>query len=140
MIDISEKPIVARTAIAQGEIKLKNKTIEAINKKTVKKGDVFECAKVAGISAVKNTSLLIPFCHQIPLTSAKIDFELKEELVICKCEVKAEYKTGVEMDALVGVTTALLTVWDMVKYLEKDDEGQYPLTRIDNIKVIKKEK
>ncbi|MDI6707925.1 MAG: cyclic pyranopterin monophosphate synthase MoaC [Candidatus Thermoplasmatota archaeon] len=140
MIDISEKPIVSRCAVAKGEIKLRKETIEAISKKTVKKGDVLTCAKVACISAVKNTSQLIPFCHQIPLSSVKVDFDLKESSIICKCEVKAEYKTGVELEALVGVTTALLTIWDLVKYLEKDKEGQYPFTRITNIEVTRKEK
>ncbi|MEW6070751.1 MAG: cyclic pyranopterin monophosphate synthase MoaC [Candidatus Thermoplasmatota archaeon] len=140
MIDISEKQIVARRAVAQGEIKLRKETLEAIRKKIVKKGDVLECAKVACASAVKNTSQLIPFCHQVPITSVNVEFELKESSIICRCEVKADYKTGVEMEALVGISAALLTIWDMVKYLEKDGKGQYPFTKIGNIRIIKKEK
>jgi len=69
-----------------------------------------------------------------------IDFDVRENSIICVCEVKAEYKTGVEMEALTGVTVALLTIWDMVKYVEKDEKGQYPETRIINVEVVEKVK
>jgi len=140
MIDISNKKITMRRAKAKGEIKLKNATIKAIKEKMVKKGDVLTVARVAGLNAVKNTSMLIPMCHPVPVSSVNIDFILKENSVICTCEVKAEYKTGVEMETLTGVTVALLTVWDMVKYLEKDENGQYPETKITNIWVVEKVK
>jgi len=140
MIDISNKKITMRRAKAKGEIKLKNATIKAIKEKMVKKGDVLTVARVAGLNAVKNTSTLIPMCHPVPVSSVNIDFILKENSVICTCEVKAEYKTGVEMETLTGVTVALLTVWDMVKYLEKDENGQYPETKITNIWVVEKVK
>lgn len=138
MIDISEKDIVERKAIAQGEIILKKVTIEMIKKGEIKKGDVLTVSQIAGINAVKNTSQIIPLCHLILLTHISLNFKIEEDKILCTCEVKADYKTGVEMEALVGVNTALLTIWDMVKYLEKDENGQYPRTCIQNIKVNKK--
>lgn len=140
MIDISEKPTVKRKAKAKGEIKLKNETIKAIKENMIKKGDVLTVAKIAGINAVKNTHIIIPMCHPVPVSSVNIDFDVRENSVVCSCEVKAEYKTGVEMEALTGVSVALLTIWDMVKYLEKDEKGQYSETRITNIEVVKKVK
>ena len=140
MIDISDKPTVKRKAISKGEIKLKKETIKAIKEKKVKKGDVFTVARVAGLNAVKNTSMLIPMCHPVPVSAVNIDFDVRENSIICVCEVKAEYKTGVEMEALTGATVALLTIWDMVKYLEKDENGQYPETRITNVEVVEKMK
>ena len=140
MIDISEKPTVKRKAISKGEIKLKKETIKAIKEQKVKKGDVFTVARVAGLNAVKNTSMLIPMCHPVPVSAVDIDFDVRENSIICVCEVKAEYKTGVEMEALTGVTVALLTIWDMVKYVEKDEKGQYPETRITNVEVVEKMK
>jgi len=140
MIDISKKGDILRRATASGTITLNKTTVDAIRENRVKKGDVLSTAKIAGIQAVKETPRIIPLCHPIPITSVEVSFELETEKVICECVVTARYKTGVEMEALVGVTSALLTVWDMVKYLEKDVDGQYPHTRIDTIKVIKKEK
>ncbi len=140
MIDISNKKTVKRKAQAKGEIKLKKETVKAIKEKRVKKGDTLTVARVAGINAVKNTSRIISMCHPVPVSSVNIDFILRENSVVCSCEVKAEYKTGVEMEALTGVSVALLTIWDMVKYLEKDENGQYPETRITNVEVVEKVK
>ncbi len=142
MIDISDKSVVERTAVARGELKLKPDTITAIKEGNIKKGDVMTAAKLAGIQAVKTTPSIIPLCHPIPITYTKLDLELYEEAskIAATCEVKADYKTGVEMEALTGVSVALLTVWDMTKYLEKDESGQYPGTKIMNIEVIKKTK
>lgn len=140
MAGIGNKGVVAREAVAEGELLLKTSTVSAIRNKTIKKGDVITVAQTAGIQAAKNTWNIIPLCHQIPLHHISITFKLKDDRVICACTVKADYKTGVEMEALVGVTTALLTVWDMVKYLEKDRDGQYSETRMANIRVTKKRK
>ena len=140
MIDISDKKIVKRIAKAKGEIKLKSETVKTIKEGKVKKGDVFTVAKIAGLNAVKGTSALIPMCHPVPVLWVNIDFILSENSIICVCEVKAEYRTGVEMEALTGVSVALLTIWDMVKYLEKDKNGQYPETRIINVEVVEKVK
>ena len=140
MIDISDKAVLKRFARAKGEIRLKPQTVALIREGRVKKGDVISVARVAGINAVKNTSMLIPMCHLIPVDFIGLDFELKNESVVCTCQVKAAYKTGVEMEALVGTAIALLNVWDMVKYLEKDETGQYPYIRILNIEVTEKTK
>lgn len=140
MIDIGSKAVVKRFARARGEIQLKPRTIELIRQGKVDKGDVITVARVAGMNAVKSTSTLIPMCHPIPIDYVGLDFEPRKDSVECVCQVKADYRTGVEMEALVGITTALLTIWDMVKYLEKDEAGQYPDTRITNIQVIEKTK
>jgi cyclic pyranopterin phosphate synthase len=140
MVDISGKESQLRTAKAKGEIKLKSETVLAIKKGEIKKGDVLGTAQTAAILAVKNTPNMIPLCHPIPINSVTVDFDVKEDVISCECVVKAKYKTGVEMESLAGVSVALLTIWDMVKYLEKNEEGQYPTTRITNIEVLSKEK
>lgn len=140
MVDVSDKPIVKRTAEAEGKIWLQPKTIEKIRKGLVEKGDVLSTANIAGILAAKKTPELIPLCHLIPLSQVSLYFSVGEDSVTAKCKVVGEYKTGVEMEALVGVNAALLTIWDMVKYLEKDSEGQYPHTKIGEIRVLSKQK
>lgn len=140
MVDVSEKQVVHRTAEAAGRILLKRETLEAIRSGLIKKGDPFPVAEVAGILAAKKVSELIPLCHPVPLTKVDVSFQMAEDHVEVRCRVVADYKTGVEMEALTGVTVALLTLWDMVKYLEKDEEGQYPTTRIMDIQVVEKRK
>ncbi len=140
MIDIADKESVSRTAEAAGRIILQKKTIEAIRAGKMKKGDPLAAAEIACIQAVKRTPDLIPLCHQVPISSVNTNFTLGEDHVEAWCRVSAIYKTGVEMEALMGVSVALLTVWDMVKYMEKDEEGQYPTTRISDIRVIEKRK
>lgn len=140
MIDISSKEIVERTATASGYIRLQESTVRSINEKAVKKGDVLETARVAGISAAKRTWDLIPYCHQIPITSVNVEFDVSSNGIKTSCTVKATYRTGVEMEAVNCVEIALLTIWDMVKYLEKDKEGQYPNTEISSVKVDSKRK
>ncbi len=140
MVDISDKENVERVAIAEGKIRLSDESIKAIREKKVKKGDVFSIAEAAALMAVKRTFLSIPHCHPLPITSASVEFTVEGNDVVARCSVKANYKTGVEMEALHGVAIALLTVWDMVKYMEKDEHGQYPSTLIHDIKVIEKKK
>jgi len=140
MVDISGKEMQLRTAKARGEINLKKETIEAIKKGSVKKGDVFSTAQTAAILAVKNTPNLIPLCHPVPINAVDVAFDVDEGTIACECVVVARYSTGMEMESLVCVSVALLTIWDMVKYLEKDDMGQYPTTQIGNIRVISKQK
>ena len=139
-VDVGSKPALFRIAKAEGTLNLREESIAAIRGKAIQKGDALEAATIAGILAMKNTANMIPYCHPIPLEFCNIEFELGDETVTARSEVRAHYKTGVEMEALVGVATALLTVWDMVKYLEKDDSGQYPTTRIQSLQVISKEK
>ncbi len=140
MVDITKKAPVLRTAMARGTIVLKSTTMDTIRQGKVKKGDVLETAKIAAILAVKRTPELIPHCHPIPVESVKVEFKVHGNRIDVECEVKAHYKTGVEMEALTGVSVALLTIWDMVKYLEKDENGQYPMTQIKDIEVVKKVK
>jgi cyclic pyranopterin phosphate synthase len=140
MLDISRKEMSFRVAQASGEIKLKKDTIKTLKEGKIKKGDVINAAQTAAILAVKNTSNLIPLCHPIPINSVDVSFDIGEDVISCICEVKAQYRTGVEMESLVGVSVALLTIWDMVKYMEKDESGQYPTTLITNIKVVSKQK
>ncbi|USG99948.1 cyclic pyranopterin monophosphate synthase MoaC [Thermococcus argininiproducens] len=140
MVEVGQKDVVFRRAIAKGRIKLKPETIKLIQEGKTKKGNVIASAQIAGILAVKRTWELIPLCHPIPLTGVDINFEFGEDYIEATCEVRAYYKTGVEMEALTGVSVALLTVWDMVKAVEKDEKGQYPFTKIENIRVIEKVK
>ncbi|NMB84902.1 MAG: putative cyclic pyranopterin monophosphate synthase accessory protein [Methanosaeta sp. PtaB.Bin018] len=140
MVDITEKPPVIRTATARGSIKLREATLEAVRSDSVKKGDVLTVARLAAILAVKDTPRLIPLCHPIPITGLDVDFVLDEEQMSVTVTVTSLGKTGVEMEALTGVSAALLNVWDMVKYLEKDETGNYPETLIEEIKVLEKRK
>jgi cyclic pyranopterin phosphate synthase len=140
MVDIGDKKEVKRRAVASGEIQLKQGTIEAIKNKQIEKGAVLETARIASIMAVKRTSLVIPMCHPIPVTGIDVRFEIQEGSIIATVEVRTIGKTGVEMEALHGVSAALLTIWDMVKSREKDETGNYPSTLIKNIKVLEKHK
>ena len=140
MVDVTEKAIVRRQAVAEGRIILSPKTIEEIKAGRIKKGDPLQVAEVAAMNAAKQTHLLIPHCHQIPLDKVGVDFEVSTDCVEAKCHVRAQARTGVEMEAILGVSMALNTLWDMVKYLEKDEQGQYPSTRIADIRVVRKEK
>ncbi len=140
MVDVTAKEDVVRMAKAEGFIRLKKSTVKAIREKNVPKGDVLTVANVSGILAVKKTPELIAMCHPIPITSVSIEFNVLDEGVKATCTVKSIGKTGVEMEALTGVSVALLTVWDMVKALEKDESGNYPDTVIENIRVVEKVK
>lgn len=139
MIDISNKDTILRIATASGIIKLKKDTLERIKKDNIKKGDVFTIAKVSAINAVKKVPDLIPFCHPIPISKVDVNFEFEKDTFIkVTCQVKSIAKTGVEMEALTGVSIALLNIWDVVKMYEKDETGQYPTTLISEIRVEKK--
>ena len=140
MVDVGDKAIVKRTATAEGSIRLKASTAQSIRRGQVRKGDVLTASKLAGIQAAKSTANMLPLCHQIPLTSVEVDIHVADRDLVAKCTVSALYRTGVEMEALVGVTVALLNAWDMVKYLEKDSKGQYPDTVITGVRVISKKK
>ena len=115
MVDVSEKPVTAREATAHGIITMNADAFAAVESGTVKKGDVLGVARVAGIMATKRTSELIPLCHPLPLTKVQIEFDLLPErrAVEARCTVKTSGVTGVEMEALTGVSVALLTVYDM---------------------------
>ncbi len=140
MIDISSKKDVKRTAAACGRIYLKKETVTAIKSGTVKKGDVLAASEIAAMTAAKDTSRLIPLCHNIPLAKISADFDIGNDFIDAKVTVISVGRTGVEMEALTGVTLCLLNIWDMVKYLEKDENGLYPGTKITDIRVTKKTK
>lgn len=138
MADISGKKDVTRIARASGKIRLKKETIERIKKGRIEKGSVLATAQIAAILAVKKTPELIPMCHPLQIANVSVDFKFGREEIKTLVEVKMIGKTGVEMEAITGATVALLTIWDMVKSLEKDERGQYPVTRISDIRVLEK--
>ena len=124
MVDVSEKNITHRVAIAKGKIYVNKAVIEAIVNDTVEKGDVLGVARVAGIMGVKKTSELIPMCHPLMITKCSMDFNVNEEenYIEAVCTAKVNGKTGVEMEALTGVNVALLTIYDMCKAIDKTME------------------
>ncbi len=124
MVDVSHKNKTVREAIAEGIVKMKVETLKKIVEQNIPKGDVLSVARVAGIMAVKKTSQLIPLCHPLSIDAIKIDFEPYENsgILNVKCYVKTTEKTGVEMEALTGVSIACLTIYDMCKAIEKDIE------------------
>src|SRR5665647_1899078 len=124
MVDISAKDEVTREAVAVGKIFLRPETMQAIREGTVVKGNVLATARVAATLSVKNTPNLIPMCHSIPISAISVDFSDGEAFIEASVRVKSAGKTGVEMEALTGVSVALLTIWDMVKSAEKDEQGQ----------------
>ncbi|HUV82999.1 MAG TPA: cyclic pyranopterin monophosphate synthase MoaC [archaeon] len=140
MVDISYKEKSVRRAVASGYIQLKPETIEAIKHRQVEKGNVLATARIAAVQAVKRTWDTIPMCHQIPITHVDVDFDVEDDRVHAVVEVRSVGRTGVEMEALHGVSIALLTVWDMVKSAEKDETGNYPETVISEIRVEEKVK
>ncbi|MFC5367352.1 cyclic pyranopterin monophosphate synthase MoaC [Salinirubrum litoreum] len=140
MVDVGDKPDTARRAEARGEIRLRESTVGAIRDDEIGKGDVLATARIGAIQAVKHTWETIPMCHQIPITNVETDFDLGDDRIELTVAVETTGKTGCEMEALEGVTTGLNTVWDMMKAVEKDADGQYPATGIRDVRVVAKEK
>jgi cyclic pyranopterin phosphate synthase len=122
MVDVSQKPVTSRTALASGTVRLTTAIAAAIEQNKVAKGNVLEVARIAGIQAAKKTSELIPLCHPVPISHITIQFELNEQDLSIEAEVSAEAKTGVEMEALTAVSVAALTVYDMCKGIDKGME------------------
>ncbi len=120
MVDVSAKPVSKRRAVATGKIRLQRKTLDLISKDQIAKGNVFATARIAGIQAAKKTAHLIPLCHTLPLGEVKIDIVTSNEGAEVKCAAQTIAQTGVEMEALVGVTVALLTIYDMCKAVDKE--------------------
>lgn len=138
MVDIGHKPDVVRSARAVGYIRLRKETIERILRGEVEKGNVWSVAHLAAIMAVKKTPEIVPLCHPIPITGIDVNMEVEGNRIRVEVEVRSVGKTGVEMEALTGVSAALLAIWDMVKAYEKDVAGQYPYTAIEEIRVVSK--
>jgi cyclic pyranopterin phosphate synthase len=120
MVDVSDKVITVREAVATGKIYMKPETISCISNATLPKGDAISTARIAGITAAKNTSGLIPLCHQVPLDSIKIEFTISEDSINIMSTVRCTWKTGVEMEALIATSVAALTLYDMCKAIDKD--------------------
>ncbi len=120
MVDVSTKPQSARTAIAAGKIRLRGETLELISKNKIAKGNVLATARIAGIQAAKQTAQLIPLCHTLPLGEVKIDIATSNDSAEVKCTARTVAQTGVEMEALTGVSVALLTIYDMCKAVDKE--------------------
>ena len=140
IVNITKKPVVERRAVATGLINLSPGSKQAIENRRVSKGDVIEASTIAAIQAVKDTPRIIPHCHPIPLEGCEVSWEWENLSLRCTVEVVANYKTGIEMEAITGVVGGLLCVLDMVKYLEKDENGQYQNTSITELKILEKYK
>ena len=120
MVDVSGKPLSKRRAVARGDIRLQRETLELIAKDQIAKGNVFATARIAGIQAAKQTAQLIPLCHTLPLGQVSIDIVTSKDGAEVTCSADTVAQTGVEMEALVGVTVALLTIYDMCKAVDTD--------------------
>jgi len=133
MVDVGEKPTTTRIAIAKGEVIMKPDTLEVIRKGSLEKGDILSIAKTAGIMAAKKTSDLIPLCHPLILNHISVDLDIDSTLpgIQIVSSVQTDGKTGVEMEALTAVSVAALTIYDMVKAVEKT-------MRIQNIRLVEK--
>ena len=140
MVDVGAKPDSPRRAVARGRLALSPASVAAIRDDAVEKGDVLATARVGAVQAVKHTWETIPLCHQIPITNVDTDFAVGDDGVTLTVAVETTGKTGCEMEALEGVTTGLNVVFDMVKAVEKDDDGEYPTARIEDVRVVEKAK
>ena len=119
MVDVSAKPLSRRRAVARGEIRLQRETVDLIARDQIAKGNVFATARIAGIQAAKQTAQLIPLCHTLPLGQVNIDIVASKDGAEVKCSAQTIAQTGVEMEAQVGATVALLTIYDMCKAVDK---------------------
>lgn len=138
IVDISNKPKVRRESIATGLLILNKKSIDKIRKGEIKKGNVQEASTIAAIQAIKETSRIIPHCHNIPIEASNVNWKIEENGLRCTVSVISNWNTGVEMEALCGVSNGLLCALDMLKSIEKDSDGQYPNTLITDIRIVKK--
>jgi len=133
MVDVGHKPEQKRVAVAQGQLVCAPETISLLKTKALPKGDALTVARIAGIQAAKSTANLIPLCHTLPLTKVAVDFEVGDHTITIRCEAATRAQTGVEMEALTGVSVAALTLYDMMKAVDKT-------MRIEGVTVVSKEK
>lgn len=133
MVDVAAKPIQRRVAVAEANLVCRPATIRALKTQALKKGDALAVARVAGIQAAKQTALLIPLCHPLPLNRVAVDFTIGRTTVRTRCEVSTDARTGVEMEALTGATVAALTLYDMMKAVDKG-------MAVEGVRVLRKEK
>ncbi len=140
IVDVGSKPVVAREAVATGILTLSPEGLDVVANGRSPKGDVREASTVAAIQAVKETSRTLPHCHPVPIEGCTVDWEVEEAGLRCTVSVRTHWATGVEMEALCGVSAGLLCAWDMLKPVEKDSEGQYPNARVQDVRVVRKSK
>ena len=140
IIDVGSKPIVEREATATGFIRLSAESVDLVINGNSPKGDVREASTISAIQAVKETSRTIPHCHPIPIEGCNVDWKIEGRNLRCTVTVRTHWTTGVEMEALCGVSAGLLCAWDMLKPIEKDENGQYPDVLIEDIRVLRKKK
>ena len=140
IIDVGSKPIVEREATATGLIRLSTESVDLVINGNSPKGDVREASTISAIQAVKETSRTIPHCHPIPIEGCNVDWKIEGRNLRCTVTVRTHWTTGVEMEALCGVSAGLLCAWDMLKPIEKDENGQYPDVSIEDIRVLRKKK
>ena len=140
IIDVGSKPIIAREAVATGLLHLSPASLDIVANGRSPKGDVREASTIAVIQAVKETPRILPHCHPIPIEGCTVDWSIEEDALRCTVTVRTHWTTGVEMEALCGVNAGLLCAWDMLKSPEKDNNGQYPVARINAVRVLKKSK
>jgi len=140
IIDVGSKPIVSREAVATGLLHLSSTSLDVVANGRSPKGDVREASTVAVIQAVKETPRTLPHCHPIPIEGCTVDWSIEKDALRCTVTVRTHWTTGVEMEALCGVNAGLLCAWDMLKSVEKDTNGQYPVAQIDEVRVLKKSK
>ncbi len=135
MVDVSAKPVMQREAVARGEIRLQKATLRLIQSQTVAKGNVLAAARLAGIMAAKKTGELIPLCHPLPLTHCEVNFEIprSRDRIVITASAKVAAQTGVEMEALMAVSIAALTVYDMCKAVDRQ-------MRVGDIQLVSKSK
>ncbi len=138
--DISEKPVVYRQATATGRIALKRDTLALIRDGGLEKGDPLAISKTMAVLAVKRTPEMLALCHPLRIENVEVVETVLEDCVSVTVTVSAHEKTGVEMEAITGVSVALLNIWDVVKAYEKDGRGQYPSTVIEGVRVVEKVK
>jgi cyclic pyranopterin phosphate synthase len=119
MVDVGDKPVTTRTAVASGFVRMSEATVEALREQRAPKGDPFEVARLAGVMAAKRTSELIPLCHPLPLSFVDVRLELRADGVAILATARTDGKTGVEMEALTAASIAALTIYDMCKAIDK---------------------
>lgn len=133
MVDVSEKPATRRTAVAAGRLRCLPKTLQLLRDEGLPKGDVLAVARVAGIQGAKRCSELIPLCHPVPLHKVEVDFEVRDDVIEITATALTVHQTGIEMEALTAVSVAALTLYDMMKAVDKS-------MRLEDIRLVSKEK
>lgn len=133
MVDVSEKPATRRTAVAAGRLRCLPKTLQLLRDEGLPKGDVLAVARVAGIQGAKRCSELIPLCHPVPLHKVEVNFEVRDDVIEITATALTVHQTGIEMEALTAVSVAALTLYDMMKAVDKS-------MRLEDIRLVSKEK